>query len=275
MSLPRFHCDSLAPGLIHLDESESRHALSSLRLRPGDEAVLFDGHGCWTIGKLQPATPTDKRNARRSATFIIQEIQHEPPLAPSLTLIVAACKGPRLSWMIEKLTELGTSRIVLAEFERSVVRASAGHAEKLRRTALEAAKQSQRAWLPEIVAGISLDDTIAVDPNSGWHGQAAAQKPDIVQSNASAACTCSSPASNPRLLIAHPDPHAASAADEIRACIADRIDLRIVIGPEGGLTDAELSRLTTAAGRPIRLAPHILRIETAALAVASLWAAQA
>lgn len=246
MSRPRFYLESLAVGVVALDQTESRHALASLRLCPGDQAELFDGKGNWAVGTLQPQGSVDKRSTRRPAAFAIQEIVREPPTSPTLELIVPGCKGPRLPWMIEKLTELGTVRIVLANFERSVVRVSAGHANKLRRTALEAAKQSGRAWLPQIFAGVALEDAVQIGT-----------PPDRPP---------------PRLFVAHPAAGAAPAADEISACVRGRIDLCVVIGPEGGLTEAELTRLTASAGRPIRLAPYILRVETAALTVAALWA---
>ena len=252
MSLPRFHAERLSHGAVLLDEAESRHALASLRLRPGDQAELIDGRGGRAVGILQPPEPTDKRAARRQAVFLVQNIQRDPPIAPPLTLIVAACKGPRLAWMVEKLTEFGVSRVILAEFERSVVRTAAGHADKLRRTALEACKQSGGLWLPEIIAGVALADVIALpavapEPRNGG---------------------------SPRLLIAHPDLKAQAAVDEIRVCIAGQRAVQVVIGPEGGLTEDEVARLVAAGGCPIRLAPQILRIETAAMAVAALWAGQ-
>lgn len=86
------------------------------------------------------------------------------PPPRSLTLIVAGCKGPRLRWMVEKCTELGVSELCLAEFERSVVRVSEGHAQKLRTTAIEACKQCGRAWLPEIRCGVTPGSVIRSTP---------------------------------------------------------------------------------------------------------------
>jgi hypothetical protein len=77
-------------------------------------------------------------------------------LVRTLTLLVAACKGPRLDFLVEKCTELGVTRLVLTEFTRGVVHIGRRHAEKLRRTAIAAGKQCGRSWLPEIEAEMDL-----------------------------------------------------------------------------------------------------------------------
>ena len=247
MSLPRFFCKELAPGAVALDAAESRHALGSLRLRPGDEALLFDGrgrvaHGVLKPNKHAPAERASRRGGQASAEFSVERVLCEPPPTRTLTIIAAACKGPRLTWMIEKLTELGTTRIVIANFERSVVRTERAHAEKLGRTALEAAKQSQRAWLPEITCGSTLENAVSGEGRGG-------------------------------LLVAHPAEEAAALAPRLLAHEYITGHVIAVIGPEGGLTDDEIEMLRSRSGELVRLAPTILRVETAALSVAANWAA--
>jgi 16S rRNA (uracil1498-N3)-methyltransferase len=166
----------------------------------------------------------------------------EPPPSATLTLIAAACKGARLTWMLEKLTELGTTEIVIAEFERSVVHASAAHEKKLRRTALEAGKQSQRAWLPEVRCGATLADAVPGSPGGS-------------------------------LIVAHPSPDAPPLTSRLHGQVLPESCFTAVVGPEGGLTEAELALLLDRGGGLVRLAPHILRVETAAVAVAANWAA--
>lgn len=163
------------------------------------------------------------------------------PPPRSLTLIVAGCKGPRLRWMVEKCTELGVSELCLAEFERSVVRVSEGHAQKLRTTAIEACKQCGRAWLPEIRCGVTPGSVIRATPFD-------------------------------RLAIAHADAAAPSGADWFAAS-EPNVRVAAVVGPEGGLTDDELERLVGLGGQIVRLAAHTLRVETAAVAMTALWAA--
>jgi len=244
MNAPRFYCPDLMPGNVTLSEPESRHALLTLRLRPGDALTLFDGRGHVAHGNLEQLGDTTgklRRSARPRAVVAIEEVQTAAPPARTLTLIVAACKGQRLTWMIEKLTELGVMRIVLTDFERSVVHPGEMHTDKLRRTAIEACKQCGRAWLPKIESGTSLRRALA----SLTDGE---------------------------VLIAEPAEHARPLGKwllERNECH----NLTAVVGPEGGLTSAELATLKQAGGHPVCLAGHILRVETAAVALAANWAA--
>ena len=164
------------------------------------------------------------------------------PRGPRLTLITAACKGDRLDWLIEKGTELGVARFVLAEFERSVVHSSADQVTRFLRASLEACKQSRRAWLPEIEAGGTLTQAVSDAPAP--------------------------------LIVAHVSESAPFLGDYLRANGAAASQLTAVIGPEGGLTEAEVSMLSARGATIVRLASTILRVETAALAVAAVWAAR-
>jgi len=242
MSQARFYCAALTPGVTTLDQAESSHALQSLRLRPGDEAILFDGRGRLAHGILQPEQKPGTRRTRHSAQFAVERVLCEPPPTRALTLVVAGCKGPRLTWMVEKLTELGTTRIVIAEFERSVVHVAKPHAAKLSRTALEAAKQSQRVWLPEIACGVT--------PAEAIHEQ-----------------------DSDAMLIAHPADDAPWLSTRLHGRELSEQRFTAVVGPEGGLTEEELTMLSEANGELVRLATNILRVETAAVSIAANWAA--
>jgi 16S rRNA (uracil1498-N3)-methyltransferase len=249
VQLPRFHQPEIVVGLNTLAESEARHALKSLRLRAGAEVELFDGAGHWARGSLEtPIGVGEKPHGRRSRTHAagvrVRAVAFEPPPDCRLSLIVAGCKGPRLDWLIEKCTELGVSRIALADFERSVVRVGATHVEKLRRSATEACKQCGRNWLPEIDAGASLAETIArVEPAA--------------------------------LLVAQPG----TGSQPIGVCLARQnksaAAMAAVVGPEGGLTDGELAFFLERGAQRVQLAKHILRVESAAVAIAAVWAAHA
>ena len=250
MSTPRFFCAELAPGVITLEAAEARHATQSLRLRSGDEVLLFDGRGRLAHGILRrdDATGTGRsaghgaKREGRAVCVTVERVLCEPPPERTLTLVVAGCKGPRLTWMIEKLTELGTTRVVIGEFERSVVHVAPTHASRFRRTALEAAKQSQRAWLPEIRCGVRLAEAVETKSKGA-------------------------------LLVAHPAPDAPAFASQLHAPTLVEAHLTAVVGPEGGLTDAEVALLREKGGRLVRLAPGILRVETAAISLAANWAA--
>ncbi len=263
MSEPRFFCRTLHPGLIELDETEARHARLSLRLRPGDAISLFDGRGRLARARLaEPGSATapgparaGSRSTSRRCLALVEAVMTVPPPARTLTLITAACRGARLDWMIEKCTELGVTRIVLAAFERSVVRPAAGAEEKMARTALEACKQCRRVWLPEIAAGASLTEAIG---------------PFCTPPVSAAAPACPR---RPSLLVCEPL-STLSLADWLHAHAGESRHMAAVIGPEGGLSDAERAMLSQAGAQPVRLAEHTLRVETAAVAVAANWAAR-
>ncbi len=240
MREPWLYCADLHPGRNVLPATESQHALHSLRLRPNDPAVLFDGLGQVGRGVLVDDAAPGSRPARSAQrpppAFLVETVEVVAAPAHTLTLIVPGCKGPRLDWLIEKGTELGVSRFVLTEFAHSVVHAGPQHVRKLARTAVEACKQCQRPRLPRIDAVGSLAEAVKA-------------------------------VAGDTLLVAHVDPQSPSLAEH-----PTTPRLAVVIGPEGGLAPAELDALSAAGGQVIRLAEHILRVETAALAVAAQWA---
>lgn len=241
-STPRFFCESFSPGRIALPADESRHATHSLRLRDGEPIELFDGGGNIGFGRLVASNsePGGKGRRRESAAeVIVERVAHFPAPRRRVSLIVASPKGDRLDWMVEKCTELGVWGLTLAEFERSVVHPRPAQADKLRRTAIEACKQCRRAWLPRIAVGVTLAKAIAAVP------------PDEP-------LLCADPDDDATPLSAWLAPHSRA---EISACI--------IVGPEGGLTPVERNNPRLVR---VRLAPYILRIETAAIAAVAAWA---
>jgi 16S rRNA (uracil1498-N3)-methyltransferase len=152
-----------------------------------------------------------------------------------LMLAVAAGDRDRFSWMVEKAVELGVTRILPLETARSSGVATGirdAHLRRLRRQALEATKQCGVAWAVQVEEPLSLDDF------------------------------CGRPLTGPGWL-----------ADRLGAPPPTRLGgsaMTVVIGPEGGLTDAERAGLIAAGYLPIVLGPYTLRFETAALAAAVL-----
>ncbi|MCA9243643.1 MAG: 16S rRNA (uracil(1498)-N(3))-methyltransferase [Phycisphaerales bacterium] len=231
MSRPRFYVPELSEGLIALPTEEARHARRSLRLRAGDVVELFDGVGRSALATLEP----EGDDRHHGVSVRVDRVRAEPERSEQLTIIVAACKGPRLTAMIEKLTELGVDEIVLTRFERSVVLLKASSAEKLARTALEACKQCGRNRVPRIRAGGDLMRDVAV-----WRaGRATESAIVLADQNGDG-----------------PAPLGVKST-------------AVVIGPEGGVTDSERADLVAQGAVPMRLARHILRVETAAIAAAA------
>lgn len=164
----------------------------------------------------------------------VQEVLQRPfELSRKTTLAVAMPKGQRAGYLIEKCTELGVAAIWPLLAERSVARPGSDSHRKWCRRAVEAAKQSQRAWVPTIAPPQSFGDTVAR------------------VGNFEDACLADT----------------TKSAMSFRAFLATQSSSVLVwIGPEGGWTSTERAQAMEAGAVPIRLGPTILRAETAAVA---------
>ena len=164
-------------------------------------------------------------------------VGREPALTPRLAVAFALTKGDKPDLVVQKLTELGVDRIVPVLAERSVSRPARDRAgaqtERWRRIAREAARQCRRATLPVV------EDLRPLAALSGHPSLVVAERGGVPAS------TLGSP----------PDG-----------------EILVVVGPEGGLAEAEVDALKPWAR--LDLGPHILRAETAALAAAALLAAR-
>lgn len=157
----------------------------------------------------------------------------EPP--PSLVLAVGAGDRDRFAWLVEKAAELGVTDVVPLETERTVnvaTRVRDGHVEKLARRAREAIKQSGALWAPRILPPVLFEAFVeAPRPGARWLLDASGESPVGL-----------------------------GAATTVTA----------LVGPEGGFTEEEAAQARRAGYRPVRIGPHTLRFETAAVAAAAL-----
>jgi 16S rRNA (uracil1498-N3)-methyltransferase len=161
-----------------------------------------------------------------------QEISRELPL--SLTLAVALPKGDRQKWLVEKATELGVTRIVPLITERGVAQPTASALDRLRRAVIEASKQCGRNRLLEVAAPEDATKYFQVTP------------PETLR-------LIADPSGQPLGASLHPE----------------RRQIHAAIGPEGGFSPAELATATSSGWQPISLGSRILRVETAAIAIAA------
>ena len=163
----------------------------------------------------------------------------EAPPPPAFTLIVGAGDRERFGWLAEKASELGVTDLVPLEtaWTRSVGgRVREAHVPALQRRAREAIKQSRAAWAPTVHPPEGVNAAARRGAGSErWLADARAEPPGAIP--------------------------AAGA-------------LTVVVGPEGGLTEAERALFLTTGFKPVRLAPGLLRFETAALAAAAVIASQ-
>ena len=213
-----------------LEGDEARHLTRVLRAKVGDTVSLFDGRG-----REWPARVASLGRDRVELDTGEPVIDPLPHAAIPLTLAVALPKGDRQKWMVEKLTELGAARLVPLETTRGVAEATASAQARLERVVIEACKQCRRNTLMEIAAGRPLDRLLAEVPAGGC------------------------------VVIAHPGGLPLDAA----AVPTAATEIIALVGPEGGFTDEELGVADRAGVIRISLGPHILRVETAAIALAA------
>jgi 16S rRNA (uracil1498-N3)-methyltransferase len=227
LGAPYFLLDRLpAAGPFVLTGPEGRHAATVRRLRVGEALMLTDGRG-------NQAAATVTAVGRHELT--LQVSSAEPVAAPSVrvTLVQALPKGDRGELAVELATEAGVDAVVPWSAHRCVARWATDRpshgVEKWRAAAREAAKQSRRAFVPSVA---DLASTAVVT--------------ELIDRAATA-------------LVLHE-----SATAPLRATdFPDAGDVVLIVGPEGGLTEEELTVFAAAGAVPVRLGPHVLRTSTA------------
>lgn len=219
-----------------LDGDEARHLAAVMRLAVGDEAIVFDGSGCEFVTRVAAI----KKHEVELQVVERRELSRELPVP--ITLAVALPKGDRQKWLVEKATELGVARLVPLVTERGVAQPAEGTLERLRRSVIEASKQCGRNRLMEIREAADASAYFQAAGSSDWR------------------------------IIADPRGTPLSAVSYDAAQCAELVGLQFAVGPEGGFTDRELAAAREARWQPVSLGPRILRVETAAMALAS-WAA--
>jgi 16S rRNA (uracil1498-N3)-methyltransferase len=263
VSLPVFKVEpELLAGLdrgqtLTVTGAEARHAVTVRRLAPGEALELVDGAGTRVTAELL-------EGQQERMTLRVRSVAAEPARRPRLALAQALAKGERDLLAVETATELGADEVVPWQAERSIVRwkkeRAAKSREKWANTVAAAAKQSRRAAWPGLGPLCSTAELAEQLREPGTLGVVLHE--DAQQSLAQ--------------LLGVPGGHgpvgtgAGAAGADRQWAQAERIV--VVVGPEGGITPAELELLSGAGARVARLGPEVLRSSTAgpaALAVLS------
>lgn len=224
-----------------LPEEIFRHAITVLRLKVGDEFVVFDGAG-------QEAEAHISTVEKKSAQAQLSEIRQRS-VESHLNITLAQClsSADKMDWTIEKAVELGVTRIVPLFSARSQIKLSAERAAKKvehwQRIVIAACAQSGRNVLPELCAPMTLTQFLATEK-----------------------------ASDAYKLMLHP-----RNAQAIKALAPPSAQQQVIllIGPEAGFDDNEFNNAQSAKFVPTLLGPRILRTESAGLAtiaaIQTLW----
>ena len=236
MSLRRFLV--AAPperGHAVLDPETSKHAVKVLRLAVGDYVVLFDGQGTEWPGTI---AGTSKKGVR---VDVGEPRAAKRASGPRVVLATAIPKGKRMGTLLSMATEAGVDAVIPVDFVRSAVR-GAGDSKVVhwRRTVVEAARQSGRAWMPTLEEERPLEALLGARPAEGERR--------IV------ATTDGEPVALPELLRRGDPPKT----------------ILVLVGPEGGFQPEEAQAIAKAGFEPCSLGSHILRVETAGVVAVAL-----
>lgn len=219
-------------GRVILDEEETRHLRDVLRLKAGEEVLVFDGEGSeflCRIGSIEK---------RRTDLAIIAESE---PVSPesSLDLILAATllKGDKIDLVVQKAVELGVNEFIPMTSVRCDVKASGAskRSERLRRIAMEATKQCGRAKLMSV--GELIDYRELINETNG--------------------------SDTTRIHFSERDGEKFEALKGSRKILA-------FIGPEGGWDDAEMDAAAEAGIRSITFGGRVMKADTAAISIAAI-----
>jgi 16S rRNA (uracil1498-N3)-methyltransferase len=220
---------------VTLDGQEAHHLLHVMRAKVGASITLFDGGGAEFLAEVVRCG----RSEVEVRVLERREVDRELPFA--LVVGVSLPKGDRQKWLVEKLTELGVKRLVPIVTERGVAQPTDSALERLGRSVVEAAKQCGRNRLLEIAPPQAWSEWLSDGHEAGSHR-----------------------------LVAHPSGEPLSAMN-----LSASGSIYIAIGPEGGFTDAEITAAVAQGWQSVHLGRSILRIETAAMALASVVALSA
>jgi 16S rRNA (uracil1498-N3)-methyltransferase len=203
---------------------EARHAVIVSRIAVGEPIAVGNGAGLVARGRVVSAEPT-------SFVVEVESVIETPAATPAIWLAQALAKGDRDEHAVQQATELGVDGVIPWSAQRSIVRWEGaklrkGH-DRWAAIVREASKQSMRAWVPEVA--------------------------DLASTAVLAAL-----AAETRMLVLEP-----TADASLTEFTPDGRDVVLVVGPEGGIAPAELSRLESAGSTLVRLGDTILRTSTA------------
>ncbi len=222
-------------GVVDLPGDALQH-LRARRLRPGAELTVFDGNG----GEYRARLETLERREATVRLLRHESCEAEPPMP--LVLLQGIAKGDRMDLAVQKAVELGITRIVPVFTEHTVVRLDSERIHKRRthwqRVAISACEQCGRNRLPAVDTPMSLDQA--------WGTVHDLQGVVLDPTN----------------------------GRSVEALLPPAAGIALLVGPEGGLSETEVSAATDRGFQGLRLGPRVLRTETATLAALAVLQAR-
>lgn len=229
--MPRFFLDTIPDDEAVILGEDARHIAKSLRMRPGEEVTLCDCLGYDYRGEIEEVSP------ERVRVRILEICKSFAEPSVQVTLCQALLKGDKMDWVVQKAVELGVWRIQPMVTARCVSRpdekALSKKIQRWQKIALEAAKQSGRGIIPQVLPAVSLKAAVENAPKTRllFYEGGGRRVPDLLKPGETA--------------------------------------LAMFIGPEGGFAENEVAFAESEGGVCATLGPRILRAETAPLAALS------
>ena len=236
MTAALFLCEDVSGDVVVLAGPEGRHAATVRRVQVGEAVDLADGRGT-------RARCTVVALGHDTVELRVRERVVEPLPAPWVVVAQGIAKGDRGELAVELATEVGVDEVLPWAAARCIVKWEGARGERARRRggagARGAGQQSRRARHPLVGDPVALDALLA---------------------RAAGATT----------LVLHEEASVPLALAEL---LADG-EVLLVVGPEGGITPAELEALAAAGATPVRLGASVLRTSTAGAAAAAVVSAR-
>lgn len=231
---------------------EAQHAARVKRLGRGDAIEILDGRGGIGTATIEDVgrTSTGGRQSEWILRARVERVVRVAQARPRVEVLSAAPKGSRLAEMIEGLSQVGCALWRPLLCERTVVEPREGKMERLDRVARESAKQCGRAWIMQIGEPVELRGVVRELGEMGEEDQG-------------------------RVLVADGDGvplWRLASGDDARASTPHDV-VRLLVGPEGGFSEREVSMMHEVGIERVSLGAHIMRIETAAVVGAAMLGA--
>ena len=227
----RFFCDNITGNSAAITGDDAHHISRVLRMKAGDVLSLCDGAG-YEYDAVITAISQERVDCSLG-----EKHNSEAESAVQVTLFQCLPKTGKMELIVQKCTELGVFSIVPVLSAHCVVVPNKDYdkkRERYNRVALEAAKQSRRAMIPQV---LPLTELKKIDVQSF----------DL-------------------FLVAYEDETAVSLKQALRAANTPA-SIALLIGPEGGLEEGEVAQLVKAGAKSVSLGKRILRTETAGMAM--------
>jgi 16S rRNA (uracil1498-N3)-methyltransferase len=207
--------------LIEVSGDEAHHAIKVLRINVSEEILISDGAGNWVRASVENIE-------KKTFTAKVLERGFQPEKSPRLIVVQGLPKSDRVKDAIEILVESGVDQIIPWQADRSISKWQKDSLDKWQSAAVAATKQSRRFRKPEIIDGLSLSQLLEIESE------------------------------NSAVLVMH-ESATTKLSEVVTSKFAGMSEIIIVIGPEGGISESELTVLEGAGAHIVGLGPEVFR----------------